>query len=57
MNNVNALSDAIKLSLMEAPHDPSPLTKRAKDFTIPNISRKYLEYFKLIDKKAGEASD
>ena len=57
MNNVNALSDAIKLSLMEAPHDPSPLTKRAKDFTIPNISRKYLEYFKLMDKKAGEASD
>ncbi len=50
MNNINALSDAIESSLMES-HDPLPLTKRAKDFTILNISRKYLEYFKLIDKE------
>ena len=48
-NNLNALSNAIELSLAES-HDKTLLMKRASDFSIENISKQYLEYFKLIEK-------
>ena len=48
-NNLDALSNAIELSLAEL-HDKALLMKRASDFTIENISKQYLEYFRLIEK-------
>jgi glycosyltransferase involved in cell wall biosynthesis len=48
MNDINAMSDAITISLSEY-HDKEFLMRRARDFSIENISKQYLEYFGLIE--------
>ena len=47
INNPDALKVAIEISLAED-YDSTSLIKRAKDFTIGNISKQYLKYFNLI---------
>ena len=47
INNPDALKVAIEKSLAED-YDSTSLIKRAKDFTIGNISKQYLKYFNLI---------
>ena len=48
MNDIDALSNAIMVSLSEY-HDKESLKMRARDFSIENISKQYLEYFGLIE--------
>lgn len=48
MNDINAMSNAITISLTEY-HDKEFLMRRARDFSIENISKQYLKYFGLIE--------
>ena len=48
MNDIDALSNAIMVSLSEY-HDKEFLMRRARDFSIENISKQYLKYFGLIE--------